>query len=122
VLDRVITGELDGAHMLGGPAARRIRSASARRPTRHGFSMDLNGKAVTVSNEVWGLMKPASHDEKGCPNIRSRVGAQTGAREIQGRGKPFKMAMVFPVSTHNYSLRYWLAAGGINPGSIHRRQ
>jgi nitrate/nitrite transport system substrate-binding protein len=24
--------------------------------------------------------------------------------------------MVFPVSTHNYYLRYWLAAGGINPG------
>ena len=26
------------------------------------------------------------------------------------------MGMVFPVSTHNYYLRYWLAAGGINPG------
>jgi len=26
------------------------------------------------------------------------------------------MAMVFPVSTHNYYLRYWLAAAGINPG------
>ena len=31
-------------------------------------------------------------------------------------GKPFKMGMVFPVSTHNYELRYWLAAGGLNPG------
>ncbi|HEU4484835.1 MAG TPA: CmpA/NrtA family ABC transporter substrate-binding protein, partial [Povalibacter sp.] len=29
---------------------------------------------------------------------------------------PFRMAMVFPVSTHNYELRYWLAAGGIHPG------
>ena len=26
------------------------------------------------------------------------------------------MAMVFPVSTHNYELRYWLAAGGMHPG------
>jgi nitrate/nitrite transport system substrate-binding protein len=26
------------------------------------------------------------------------------------------MGMVFPVSPHNYELRYWLAAGGINPG------
>jgi len=26
------------------------------------------------------------------------------------------MGMVFPVSTHNYELRYWLAAGGISPG------
>ncbi|HCX22026.1 MAG TPA: nitrate ABC transporter substrate-binding protein, partial [Cytophagales bacterium] len=24
--------------------------------------------------------------------------------------------MVFPVSTHNYEIRYWLAAAGINPG------
>ncbi len=27
------------------------------------------------------------------------------------------MAMVFPVSTHNYELRYWLAASGINPAT-----
>jgi nitrate/nitrite transport system substrate-binding protein len=34
----------------------------------------------------------------------------------KANGKPFKMGMVFPVSTHNYELRYWLAAGGLNPG------
>ena len=27
------------------------------------------------------------------------------------------MGMVFPVSTHNYELRYWLAAGGSTPAS-----
>jgi nitrate/nitrite transport system substrate-binding protein len=26
------------------------------------------------------------------------------------------MGMVFPLSTHNYELRYWLASGGIHPG------
>src|SRR4029453_19663543 len=26
------------------------------------------------------------------------------------------MGMVFPLSTHNYELRYWLAAAGIHPG------
>ncbi len=31
-------------------------------------------------------------------------------------GKAFNIGMVFPVSTHNYELRYWLAAGGIHPG------
>jgi nitrate/nitrite transport system substrate-binding protein len=31
-------------------------------------------------------------------------------------GKPFNMAMTFPVGSHNMKLRYWLAAGGINPG------
>ena len=32
------------------------------------------------------------------------------------RGEPFNMGMVFPVSTHNYEIRYWLAAGGLKPG------
>jgi nitrate/nitrite transport system substrate-binding protein len=36
--------------------------------------------------------------------------------EFKAEGRPFKMGMVFPVSTHNYELRYWLAAGGIHPG------
>jgi nitrate/nitrite transport system substrate-binding protein len=36
--------------------------------------------------------------------------------KAKAEGKPFKMGMVFPVSGHNYALRYWLAAGGINPG------
>jgi len=26
------------------------------------------------------------------------------------------MGMVSPVSTHNYELRYWLAAAGLHPG------
>jgi nitrate/nitrite transport system substrate-binding protein len=36
--------------------------------------------------------------------------------KFKAEGKPFNMGMVFPVSTHNYELRYWLAAGGIEPG------
>ena len=32
------------------------------------------------------------------------------------KGEPLRMGMVFPVSTHNYELRYWLAASGIHPG------
>jgi len=36
--------------------------------------------------------------------------------EFHAQGRPFNMGMVFPVSTHNYELRYWLAAGGIHPG------
>ena len=36
--------------------------------------------------------------------------------QLQSEGQSFNMGMVFPVSTHNYELRYWLAAGGIHPG------
>jgi nitrate/nitrite transport system substrate-binding protein len=36
--------------------------------------------------------------------------------KYKAAGKKFPMGMVFPTSTHNYELRYWLAAGGLNPG------
>jgi nitrate/nitrite transport system substrate-binding protein len=36
--------------------------------------------------------------------------------KYKSAGKPFNMAMTFPAGTHNLKLRYWLAAGGINPG------
>jgi nitrate/nitrite transport system substrate-binding protein len=36
--------------------------------------------------------------------------------EFKSSGEPLRMGMVFPLSTHNYELRYWLAAAGIRPG------
>jgi nitrate/nitrite transport system substrate-binding protein len=55
LLDRVITGQLDGAHMLAGQpiAGRHHRLRHQGRPVITAFSMDLNGNAITVSNEVW---------------------------------------------------------------------
>ncbi|MEQ8837109.1 MAG: CmpA/NrtA family ABC transporter substrate-binding protein, partial [Lacipirellulaceae bacterium] len=36
--------------------------------------------------------------------------------EMLDDGEKLQMGMVFPVSTHNYELRYWLAAADIHPG------
>jgi nitrate/nitrite transport system substrate-binding protein len=118
LLDRVITGELDGAHMLAGqPLAASIGlGASAKVVTA--FSMDLNGNATTVSNEVWSAMKahvPMGPDGKPLHPIKADA-LKPVVDAYRAAGKPFNMAMVFPVSTHNYELRYWLAAGGIHPG------
>jgi nitrate/nitrite transport system substrate-binding protein len=117
VLDRVIDGELDGSHMLAGqPIAAAVgfgRQAKLVTP----FSMDLNGNAITVSNEVWAKMKPALPMENGKPvHPISAKSLLPVIADYKKSSKPFKMGMVFPVSTHNYQLRYWLAAGGINPG------
>jgi len=118
ILDRVITGELDGAHMLAGQPLGASIGIGTKADVVTGFSMDLNGNAITVSNEVWALMKPAlAMDEKGLPRHPIPASALKPALEkYKVAGKPFRMAMVFPVSTHNYELRYWLAAGGISPG------
>lgn len=118
VLDRVIDGQLDGSHMLAGqPIAAGAgfgRQAALVTP----FSMDLNGNGITVSNDVWAKMKPnVPHDEAGKP--LHPIGAEAlkpVISEYRMSGRPFKMGMVFPVSTHNYEIRYWLAAAGIHPG------
>ena len=57
VLDRLITGELDGAHMLAGQPIGATIGFGTKADIVSAFSMDLNGNATTVSNEVWNLMK-----------------------------------------------------------------
>ena len=118
ILDRLITGELDGAHMLAGQPLGATIGFGTKAEVVSAFSMDLNGNATTVSNEVWNLMKSAVPlDPQGKPVHPIHAEALRPALEkFKADGKPFRMAMVFPVSTHNYELRYWLAAGGINPG------
>jgi nitrate/nitrite transport system substrate-binding protein len=118
LLDRVITGELDGAHMLAGQPLAATIGYGTKAHIVTPFSMDLNGNAITVSNEVWELMKPEiPADADGKPQHPITAAAMKPAIEqFHAEGRPFNMGMVFPVSTHNYELRYWLAAGGIHPG------
>ena len=117
LLDRVIDGELDGAHMLAGQPLGATIGFGTQSDIITAFSMDLNGNAITVSNKVWKQMKPHIPHENGKPVHPIKADALKPVIEsYKDKGKPFKMGMVFPVSTHNYELRYWLAAGGIHPG------
>jgi nitrate/nitrite transport system substrate-binding protein len=118
LLDRVISGELDGAHMLAGQPLGATIGFGTQAHVVTAFSMDLNGNATTVSNEVWEKMKPhVAKDAAGKPIHPIKADAlKPVIAEYRAAGKPFNMGMVFPVSTHNYELRYWLAAGGVNPG------
>ncbi|WP_105901270.1 CmpA/NrtA family ABC transporter substrate-binding protein [Vibrio gangliei] len=118
LLDRVIDGELDGAHMLAGQPLGATIGIGTKADIITAFSMDLNGNAITVSNDVWQQMKPQlAKDPDGKISHPIKADALKAVIEkYNSEGKNFKMGMVFPVSTHNYELRYWLAAGGINPG------
>ena len=118
LLDRVIGGELDGAHMLAGQPLGATAGIGTKAHVIAPVSLDLNGNAITVSNEVWAEMK--QHD----PSLRAAkpahpISAKGLVPVVQRRrdeGDPLRIGMVFPVSTHNYELRYWLAAAGIRPG------
>ena len=118
VLDRVIDGQLDGSHMLAGQPIAAGAGFGRQAELVTPFSMDLNGNGITVSNEVWSQMKPnVPTDEQGKPIHPIKADALAPVvTDYKNSGKPFKMGMVFPVSTHNYEIRYWLAAAGINPG------
>ncbi|MDA3869982.1 MAG: CmpA/NrtA family ABC transporter substrate-binding protein [Gammaproteobacteria bacterium] len=117
LLDRVIDGELDGAHMLAGQPLGATIGYGTEAHIITAFSMDLNGNAVTVSNSVWDEMKKHVPHEAGKPvHPIIAKSLKPVVDKYKADGKPFKMGMVFPVSTHNYELRYWLAAGDIHPG------
>ncbi|WP_378944122.1 CmpA/NrtA family ABC transporter substrate-binding protein [Paracoccus sp. R86501] len=118
LLDGVIGGQLDGAHMLAGQPLAATIGYGTKAHIVTPFSMDLNGNGITVSNEIWSQMKPnIPTDADGRPQHPISASALAPVVDsLKAQGKPFNMGMVFPVSTHNYELRYWLAAGGLNPG------
>jgi len=117
LLDRVIDGQLDGAHMLAGQPLGATVGVGTKSPVVTAFSMDLNGNGITVSNEVWNEMKKHLPMAGGKPVHPIKADAlKKVVDKFKAEGKQFKMGMVFTLSTHNYELRYWLAAGGIHPG------
>ena len=117
LLDRVISGELDGSHMLAGQPLAATIGFGTKAHIVTPFSMDLNGNAITVSNAVWAQMKSHVPMKDGKPEHPIKADAlKFVVDDYKKQGKPFNMGMVFPVSTHNYELRYWLAAGGVKPG------
>ena len=118
LLDGVIDGQLDGAHMLAGQPLAATIGFGTKAHIVTPFSMDLNGNGITLSNDIWQRMKPLlpkQADGKPQHPIKADY-LKPVIQQLKNEGKPFKMGMVFPVSTHNYELRYWLASGGIHPG------
>lgn len=118
LMDRVIDGSLDGAHMLAGQPIGATIGIGTKADLVTPFSMDLNGNGITVSNAVWAEMKthiPMGSDGKPVHPIKADA-LKPVVEKAKAAGNKFNMAMVFPLSTHNYEIRYWLAAGGLSPG------
>ena len=118
LLDNVITGELDGAHMLSGQPIAATIGFGTKAHIITPFTMDLNGNGITVSNAIWEQMQqndPALQSPTPKHPITADSLKPIVHEKIQG-GEKLQMGMVFPVSTHNYEIRYWLAAAGIHPG------
>ncbi|MEM9346061.1 MAG: CmpA/NrtA family ABC transporter substrate-binding protein [Planctomycetota bacterium] len=118
LLDNVISGELDGAHMLSGQPIAATIGFGTKAHIITAFTMDLNGNGITVSNSIWSAMQEndESLDTDTPKHPISADALKPIVQEYIDDGKKLQMGMVFPVSTHNYEIRYWLAASGIHPG------
>ncbi|MGX9118630.1 CmpA/NrtA family ABC transporter substrate-binding protein [Mesorhizobium sp. BHbsci] len=116
IRDRIAIGHFDLAHMLGPmPIACNLGLTPLASDTIVPFSLGLGGNCVTVSKVVWAGM--AAHGA--LPDLDpARAGKALGAL-IRGRANAgrdaLRFAVVHPHSGHNFELRYWLAACGIDP-------
>ena len=118
LLDNVITGELDGAHMLSGQPIAATIGFGTEEHIVTSYTLDLNGNGITVSNDIWEKMQE-NDDKLDSPTPPHPITADSLkpiVEEAKENGSKLPMGMVFPVSTHNYEIRYWLAAADINPG------
>jgi two-component system, oxyanion-binding sensor len=116
VRDKLNIGLFDAAHLLAPVAiASSLGLGHVKVPIVAPFNLGLNGNAITVSPAlhaaIMGEMEGDSFDPMATARALSRVVA---ARRRSG-AEPLTFGMTFPFSTHNYQLRYWMAAADVDP-------
>lgn len=114
IRDRVVFGHFDVAHMLAGmPIARSIGIGHLKVPMIAPCALGLGGSAITVSTALYEAMQ-AHGGGLGAGAAVNGVALAEVARE-RPADEQLVLAMVYPFSSHNYELRYWLAAAGVHP-------
>jgi len=113
VLDRLLYGHSDAAHLIAPLAiATTLGRGRPAQPLATPFVLGLNGNAVTMSTEL--AAKVAEPGRLADPVALGTALAQE-ARARKAAGRKLRFGVVHRYSSHNYMLRYWLAASGIRP-------
>lgn len=116
IRDRLVVGRLDAAHMLGPMAvAATLGIGHLQVPIVAPYSLGLGGNAITVATSLWEQMVRAGADVSASPAVQGRALREVVRERERAGAAPLTLAMVYPFSCHNYELRYWLAAVGIDP-------
>ena len=114
IRDKLIVGQLDGAQALAPMLlAASLGIGGLKKPMLTAFSLGLNGNAITVSNRLFNALQDKAQGV-GALDAARALAAVVRERQAQ-KADPLVLATVFPFSSHNYLLRHWLAAGGIDP-------
>ena len=116
VRDKLNLGLFDAAHLLAPVAiASSLGLGHVKVPIVAPFNLGLNGNAITVSPALHAAI---TAEVDGDP-LNPLLTAQALLRVVNARKKasaePLVFGMTFPFSTHNYQLRFWMAAGGVDP-------
>jgi nitrate/nitrite transport system substrate-binding protein len=110
--DNIVLGSekngIDGAHILTPMpyliSAGKVTQNNVPTPMYILARLNLDAQAISVSNEYKNL------------DVTSDASALKAAFEKKkAAGKEVKIAMTFPGGTHDLWIRYWIAAGGIDP-------
>ena len=116
VRDKLNIGLFDAAHLLAPVAiASSLGLGHVQVPLIVPFNLGVNGNAITVSPALHAALAGAAEGELTDPAVSARALAQVVARRREAGQAPLTFGMTFPFSTHNYQLRFWMAAGGVDP-------
>ncbi|MBO6578678.1 MAG: ABC transporter substrate-binding protein [Thalassospira sp.] len=118
IRDKLSFGMFEAAHLLAGiPIAARLGLGGL--PVQNivvPMALGRGGNAITVSTQLYQRMLEADPNAMLGPRGRSARALKKVIDEDKAEGRPIlSFATVFPFSSHNYELRYWMAAAGIDP-------
>jgi two-component system, oxyanion-binding sensor len=116
VRDKLNIGLFDAAHLLSPVAvASSLGIGHVRVPIVAPFNLGLNGNAITVSPRLYADLSSLADGDLIDPKVSARALARVVAERKARGADPLTFGMTFPFSHHNYQLRFWMAAGGIDP-------
>lgn len=116
IRDRLAVGHFQVAHMLAPmPIACNLGLTPLAAPTIAPLALGLGGNAVTVSTALWEEMELQGALPDLDPARTGLALKQVVAERVKAGCPLLRFAVVHPHSGHNYELRYWLAACGIDP-------
>ncbi len=105
IRDKLAFGALDAAHLLSPlPIALALGLGGVKARVTVAAGLGVNGNTVTLSNRLAAAIG----------DFARPLAAEAFARAARAQGR-VTLAVVFPFSPHNYLLRHWLAAGGLDP-------
>jgi NitT/TauT family transport system ATP-binding protein len=116
VRDKLNIGLFDAAHLLAPVAiASSLGLAQVKVPIVAPFNLGLNGNAITVSPALHADIMAEIAGDRYDPMVTALALSRVVASRRKRGAEPLTFGMTFPFSTHNYQLRFWMAAGGIDP-------